>query len=285
MQHIHDSDQKPVALIVGVIGMAGLSLAEALKSPTALNGPWKVYGSARRSKPTWFPSSSVAIQVREAEEDNVKINEAMLGNVLSVFKSAPASLYDQAHSAQLVAHDPPFHLVASHAPSLSYSVHRSSIIVGASPGSVYNALLTLAVYAIICRHECSPFRSLGTRYTWDHFCDMSDARVLAQQHIWAAVTAQCKNQAFNCTNGDVFTWKSLWKNDEFDFVGMMKNKGKVWVDIVEKYGLHKTKLEEITCFEALNNVLHFGFQHVSSMNKSREFGFFGYSDTLKSIGM
>ncbi|KAL5849345.1 hypothetical protein ACOSQ4_007358 [Xanthoceras sorbifolium] len=314
MQHIHDSDQKPVALIVGVIGMAGLSLAEALK----------IYGSARRSKPTWFPSSSVAldhyitfdaadtreklspisgevthvfkvaIQVREAEEDNVKINEAMLGTQHYM------RLYDQAHSAQLVAHDPPFHLVASHAPSLSYSVHRSSIIVGASPGSVYNALLTLAVYAIICRHECSPFRSLGTRYTWDHFCDMSDARVLAQQHIWAAVTAQCKNQAFNCTNGDVFTWKSLWQvlcdifdleflpfdeNDEFDFVGMMKNKGKVWVDIVEKYGLHKTKLEEITCFEALNNVLHFGFQHVSSMNKSREFGFFGYSDTLKSIGM
>ncbi|KAK4854823.1 hypothetical protein QYF36_001679 [Acer negundo] len=47
-----------VALIVGVTGMAGLSLAEALKNPTALNGPWKVYGSARRSKPTWFPSAA-----------------------------------------------------------------------------------------------------------------------------------------------------------------------------------------------------------------------------------
>ena len=40
---------------------------------------------------------------------------------------------------------------------------------------------------------------------------MSDARVLAEQHIWAAVTDGAMNQTFNCTNGDVFTWKSLWK--------------------------------------------------------------------------
>jgi hypothetical protein len=40
---------------------------------------------------------------------------------------------------------------------------------------------------------------------------MSDARVLAKQHVWAAVTDGAKNQTFNCTNGDVFTWKSLWK--------------------------------------------------------------------------
>jgi hypothetical protein len=33
--------------------------------------------------------------------------------------------------------------------------------------------------------------------------------VLAEQQIWAAVTEGATNQAFNCTNGDVFTWKSL----------------------------------------------------------------------------
>jgi hypothetical protein len=130
---------------------------------------------------------------------------------------------------------------------------------------------------------------------------MSDARVLAEQQIWAAVTEGAKNQAFNCTNGDVFTWKSLWgvlcevfdvefvafeENDEkFDWLGMMKGKGKVWDEIVEKYGLFETKMEDITCFEALNVVLHFGFQHVCSMNKSRESGFLGFADTLKSIPM
>ncbi|KAF3972403.1 hypothetical protein CMV_004075 [Castanea mollissima] len=119
---------------------------------------------------------------------------------------------------------------------------------------------------------------------WEHFCDLSDARVLAEQQIWAVVTDNA-NHAFNCTNGDVFTWKSLWKvlcevfdvelvpfdeNEKFNWVGMMKEKGRVWDEIVEKYyGLYKTNLEEIVCVEAVNAILHFEFQNVCSMNKTR----------------
>ncbi|KAK8524334.1 hypothetical protein V6N13_015360 [Hibiscus sabdariffa] len=332
-----------VALIVGVTGMAGISLAEALKSPKALGGPWKVYGSALRPMPTWFPSSVldkyiafdatdvgdtadklapisgevthvfwVAIQVRGSEEENVTVNATMLSNVLNVLKNGHGSrlshitvqtgtkhymgpILDPLESARgFDSHEPPFtedlprlpypnfyyaleDLVKSYTPTLTYSVHRSSIIICASSRSVYNSLLTLAVYASICRHDGSRFRYFGTRYTWEHFCDMSDARVLAEQHIWAAVTDGAKNQAFNCTNGDVFTWKSMWKklcdifdldfvpfdeSENFDFVEFMSEKSKVWDEIVEKHGLYKTKLEEITCPAALKTVLHFGFQHV-----------------------
>ncbi|CAJ1940893.1 unnamed protein product [Sphenostylis stenocarpa] len=127
---------------------------------------------------------------------------------------------------------------------------------------------------------------------------MTDAKVLAQQHVWAAVTPEAKNQAFNCTNGDVFTWKSMWKflselfdvefvafdeTLEFDLVELMRDKGSVWEEIVEKHELHNNKLEEIACYEALQTVLRFKFQHVSSMNKSREYGFLGHVDTFKSI--
>ncbi|XP_050257884.1 3-oxo-Delta(4,5)-steroid 5-beta-reductase-like isoform X2 [Quercus robur] len=355
----------PVALVVGVTGMVGLSLAEALKSPTALGGPWKVYGSARRPKPTWFPSSTldhyitfdalnfddtlkhlapiaheithvfwVAIQVRENEESNVAANSTMLENVIKVLKSATTSrlchitlqtgtkhymgpIFDPVLGTQLVHHEPPFHedmprlpypnfyyaledLLASYSPSLSYSVHRSSRIVGASSRSFYNVLLTLCVYATICKYQGLPFRYPGTKYTWENFCNMSDARVLTKQQIWAVITDRANNQAFNCTNGDIFTWKCFWKvcceifdvefvpfdeNEKFDWVGMMKKKGRVWDEIVEKYGLYKTNMEEIVCLEAVDAVLHFDFPHVCSMNKSREFGFFGFANTLKSIGM
>jgi nucleoside-diphosphate-sugar epimerase len=356
----------PVALVVGVTGMAGLSLAETLKNPTALGGPWKVYGGARRPKPTWFPSSIldhfitfdalsfddtlkqlspiahevthvfwVALQIRESEELNIAANSSMLENVIKVLKLATPSklchitlqtgtkhymglISDPVLGHRLVQHDetpfeedlprlpyPNFYysledLLASYSPSLTYSVHRSSIIIGASSRSFYNMFLTLFVYATICQYQGLPFRYPGTKYTWEHFYDISDARLLAEQQIWAAVSDRAKNHAFNCTNGDVFTWKSLWKvlcevfnvefvafdeNERFDWVGMMKGKGRVWDEIVEKYGLYKTKLEEIVCVEALNAILHYGFQHVCSMNKSREFGFFGYANTLKSIDM
>ena len=95
---------------------------------------------------------------------------------------------------------------------------------------------------------------------------MSDARVLAEQQIWASVTDKAKNQAFNCTNGDVFTWKMLWKvlcdvfdvdfvpfddKKNFDLVDFMKDKGEVWDKIVETNGLYKTNMEEIACFKGI----------------------------------
>ncbi|CAI0550539.1 unnamed protein product [Linum tenue] len=103
---------------------------------------------------------------------------------------------------------------------------------------------------------------------------MSDSRLLAEQQIWAGTTEGAKNQAFNCSNGDFFTWKGLWKvlcelfdvdfvdlddAEKFDAMEMMSGMGDVWDEIVEK------------------------FQHVCSMNKSREFGFVGFYDTFKSV--
>jgi len=277
----------------------------------------------------------ISRKLRDSEEVNISMNSTMLANVLNALKSAFPSrlrhvtlltgtkhymgpIFDPSLRGQLVHQEPPFKedlgrlpypnfyyaledLVVSYLPSITHSVHRSSIIIGASSRSLNNTLLTLSVYATICRYQGLPFLYPGNKYIWEHFCDMSDARVLAEQQIWAAVTEGAKNQAFNCTNGDVFTWKSLWgvlcevfdvefvayeENDEkFDCLAMMKGKGKVWDEIVEKYGLFETKMEDITCFEALNVVLHFGFQHVCSMNKSRESGFQGFADTLKSIPM
>ncbi|KAJ4844642.1 hypothetical protein Tsubulata_033629 [Turnera subulata] len=360
-----------VALIVGITGMAGLSLAEALKKPTAPGSPWKVYGMARRQLPAWFPSALVdvfvsadaldrkdtteklaplasqvthvfwvAIQVGGTEQESITSNATMLTNVLETLKSDPTSplrhitlqtgtkqylgpILDPFLGSQLVHHEPPYKedmsrlpypnfyydledLVASYSPSVTYSVHRASIIIGASSRSFYNILLTLAVYATICRYQGLPFRYPGTKYTWEHFCDVADADVLAQQHLWAAVTDKAKNQAFNCSNGDVFTWKSMWRvlcevfdvefvpfddheNEEFDRMGLMKDDEdkaeKVWEEIVESYGLIPTKVKDVTCPEVLSTILHVEFQHVCSMNKSREFGFLGYADTLKSIPM
>ncbi|TKY54209.1 3-oxo-Delta(4,5)-steroid 5-beta-reductase [Spatholobus suberectus] len=163
----------------------------------------------------------ITLQARADEEANIAVNKTRLLNVLTTLKSSTSSrlihvmvqtgtkhymgpINDPVRSTQFICHEPPFHenmprlphpnfyytledVLESYEPSLTYSVHRSSIIIGL------------------------PFRYPGTRYTWEHFCDMTDAGVLAQQHVWAAVTPKAKNQAFNCTNSDVFVWKSVWK--------------------------------------------------------------------------
>ncbi|GMH19908.1 hypothetical protein Nepgr_021749 [Nepenthes gracilis] len=256
----------------------------------------------------------------------------MLANVLNVLTKSESSklrhvtvqtgtkhymgpIFDPFLSTQLSPPDPPFledapcvpfpnfyyeleDLVASYAPKVSHSIHRCSIIFGASTRSAYNYLLTFSVYAEICKYERAPFRYPGNQYTWEHLCDVTDARVLAEQQAWAATTEGARNERFNCTNGDVFTWKRMWKllsevfeveyvpfdegDGKFDWVSVMRGKGHVWDRIVEEKGLFGSKMEEIICFAAVNTALNIGFELVSSMNKSKDFGFFGYADTPTS---
>ncbi|KAK0575554.1 hypothetical protein LWI29_002623 [Acer saccharum] len=59
-----EEDEQPrnyesVALIVGVTGIVGNSLAEILPLPDTPGGPWKVYGVARRPRPNWNPDHQV----------------------------------------------------------------------------------------------------------------------------------------------------------------------------------------------------------------------------------
>ncbi|CAI9270834.1 unnamed protein product [Lactuca saligna] len=309
----------PVALIVGVTGMVGIALTEALNKPTALGGPWTVYGVSRRSLPPWFPSSLlnnylildtlnqeetqkllsplsskvthlfwVAISVNESEEVNISLNSTMLSNVLNTLTSSQDSklrhvtlqtgtkqymgpVFDPSLSAKLVPHDPPFRedypripfpnfyyaledIVASYPKSFTYSIHRSSIIIGASSRSFFNELLTLSVYALICILAISTAGNTFGMGLWRVLCDAFDVEFVPFD-----------------------------ENEKFDFVDYMKDKEEVWDRIVEENGLYKTKLKEITCVDASNAILKFEFQHVCSMNKSREFGFLGFENTLASI--
>lgn len=92
----------------------------------------------------------------------------------------------------------------------------------------------------------------------------SDANLIAEQHIWAVVDPNAKNEAFNISNGDVFKWKKLWKvlGEEFgieeygleekgenlSLVEMMKDKDGVWEEIVRKNQLRATKFEEVAAW-------------------------------------
>ncbi|KAJ8444997.1 hypothetical protein Cgig2_029191 [Carnegiea gigantea] len=176
MEEKSHQEPKSVALIVGVTGMAGLSIAETLKSPSALGGPWKVYGSARRPKPDWLLPPLLT-------------NTSPL-TPLTWPTLKPSSLPSPRDHPRLLGRHPdgdvarldrelPFcedmerlpypnfyyaleDIVRSYVPYLTYSIHRPSIIVGASTRSVYNALLTVAVYAEICKYRNVPFRYPGS---------------------------------------------------------------------------------------------------------------------------
>ena len=92
----------------------------------------------------------------------------------------------------------------------SWSIHRPHTIIGRAVGNLMNMGTTLAVYASLCKETGQPFQWPGSRAQWEGLSDVTDARVIAKQLVWAATAEAARNEAFNITNGDYFRWSWLW---------------------------------------------------------------------------
>ncbi|KAM7517010.1 hypothetical protein LguiA_006593 [Lonicera macranthoides] len=361
-----DDDDAPkgfqsVALVIGITGIVGNSLAEILPLSDTPGGPWKVYGVARRPRPSWnadHPVEYIQCDISDTEQTLTKlspltdvthifwntwanggaeavcceINGTMLKNVLAAaIPNAPNLRHiclQTGHKhyigpfesfGKITPHDTPFvedvprlnvtnfyytleditaEAAAGKNGALTWSVHRPAVIFGFSPYSMMNLVGTICVYAAICKHEKAPFKFLGTKAAWDCYSVASDADLIAEHQIWAAVDPNAKNEGFNCSNGDLFKWKHLWKvlaeQFEVEYVEFdeneaavslserMKEKGPVWEDMVKENGLTPTKLEEVASFW-FADVIFSGECMLDSMNKSKEHGFLGFRNTKNSL--
>lgn len=181
----------------------------------------------------------------------------------------------------------------------TWSVHRPNAIFGFSPYSLMNIIGSLCVYAAICKHLGRPLKFPGTKDAWESYSMASDADLIAEHQIWAAVDPYARNEAFNCNNGDVFKWKHLWKElaeqfgiedygldenekEKLKLVELMADKGPVWEEIVKQNQLEPTKLEEVGVWWFTDLMLS-GGGALASMNKSKEHGFLGFRNSRNSF--
>ena len=179
----------------------------------------------------------------------------------------------------------------------TWSIHRPHTVIGKAVGNMMNMGTTLAVYASICKETGRPFQFPGSGAQWNGLSDVTDARILAQQMIWAATTEAAHNQAFNITNGDVFRWNWLWQQIA-DWFGIeakgfdgtihpleeeMAPDGALWADMAAKYNLKESSLDRLA--SAWHTDLDLGrpIEVMTDMAKSRKLGFTGYQDTRDSF--
>ncbi|PUZ44225.1 hypothetical protein GQ55_8G072700 [Panicum hallii var. hallii] len=295
-----------------------VAVAEAL---TPLNDVTHVFYAA------WSP--------RATEAQNREVNSAMLRNVLSaVVPSCPAIVHISLQTGtkhymgppedfrRTAALDPPysedmprldwpnfyydqedllFDAVAQcgDGAAVSWSVHRPNLIFGFSPRSAMNIVCSICVYAAICRKEGVPLRWPGSLGTWEGFSSASDADLIAEQQIWAAVDPTAKNEAFNCSNGDIYKWRQLWpilaECFGLEWVGYegeenrvkvseaMAGKEPLWAEIVKENNLVPTQLHEVANWWFVDALFSVELEFLDSMNKSKEHGFLGFRNTTKSF--
>ncbi|CAM4385467.1 Nucleoside-diphosphate-sugar epimerase [Pedobacter westerhofensis] len=175
----------------------------------------------------------------------------------------------------------------------TWSIHRPHTVIGKAVGNLMNMGTTLAVYASICKETGRPFRWPGSAAQWNGLSDMTDARILAEQLIWASTTATAQNEAFNIVNGDVFRWSWLWNQiaayfgvDAVGYEGTiqpleteMQNDAAVWKEIAAKYHLKEADLSKLA--SAWHTDLDLGrpIEVMTDMSKSRKLGFNVYQKT------
>lgn len=265
----------------------------------------------------------------DTEEENIRVNSAMIRNLLNVLSPkksiqhvslvtglkhylGPFDAYattgtlpetplrEEQHRLNL----PNFYYAqedevykAATRDDFSWNIHRPHTLIGKTIGNAMNMGTTLAVYASICKSEGSPFIWPGSEAQWNGVSDVTDAKVLADQIIWAATNTEAHNEAFNVTNGDVFRWKWLWPkiaewfNVDFEgYNGTIKpletelnTKEAIWKTITKKHQLIEEDLNQLA--SAWHTDLDLGrpLEVMTDMSRSRKLGFATYKDTKDSF--
>jgi hypothetical protein len=185
---------------------------------------------------------------------------------------------------------------------VAWSVLRPGLLTGSSNTALYNIMGCLAIYGAICKDLNLPFVFGGTRECWEEvFIDGSDARLVAEQHIWAATDdgiSSTDGQAFNAINGPSFTWKEIWPvlgkkfgaevpeemfSNDFWFAKAMSDKKEAWQEIVVKEGLVHTEMEDLANWEFLDILFRFPMKMLGTRGKADRLGFTMRCETLESI--
>ncbi|MBV9562474.1 MAG: NAD-dependent epimerase/dehydratase family protein [Bradyrhizobium sp.] len=168
------------------------------------------------------------------DESQIETNDAMLRNLMAVLEPAAPEL---AHVALLQGtkaygvHVRPLAVPAREGRSEMYeqpnfywaqenflraqqkdkrwhfSILRPVLIIGEAMGGAMDLIPPLGVYAAMLREQGRPLDFPGGAA---RVAQAVDVDLLARAIAWSGEADAAHNEAFNVTNGDVFTWENVW---------------------------------------------------------------------------
>lgn len=180
----------------------------------------------------------------------------------------------------------------------TWSVHRSHTVFGFAVDNAMNMVLTLSVYATICKELGQKFIYPGSVEQWNFITDVTDAELLGEQLVWASTHPEGENEAFNIANGDVFRWRWLWPQIAEHFgvewegptgtprtlvESMTDVAPEVWKRIAEREGLAESDVSKLASWWHSDSDLGREIECVTDMTKSREAGFLNFRSTRTSF--
>lgn len=95
---------------------------------------------------------------------------------------------------------------------LSYTIVRPQIVFGDALGSAMNLVPVIGCYGALCKAAGEPLHFPGGPFGagQDTLFEATDALLLGRMLQWATRAPEARNRIFNVTNGEPFTFSSLW---------------------------------------------------------------------------
>lgn len=168
------------------------------------------------------------------DANQIRINDAMLRNLMGVLEPAAPDLRHVAllqgtkaygvHVRPLIVParenrsemraQPNFYWAQQdflrdlqHGKAWHWSILRPVLIIGEAMGGAMDLIPPLGVYAALLREEGRPLDYPGGA---PRVSQAVDVDLLARAITWSGEAEAARNEAFNVTNGDVFTWENIW---------------------------------------------------------------------------
>ena len=174
----------------------------------------------------------------------------------------------------------------------TWSTLRPHGIWGHATGSQLSMMLATALYATVMKHLGQPLHFPGKPGAYDALYQMTEASHLAKGMLWAATSANARNQDFNMINGDYVRWRWAWPKvaEWFDMpVGevirldlgpFMAAQEDAWAELVARHGLQPCRLSDLAVWQsAATNMFNADWDQLSAMTKAQLAGWSGVNDT------
>lgn len=134
----------------------------------------------------------------------------------------------------------------------SWTILRPQIIFGEALGAAMNLIPAIGVYGALLKADGEPLHFPGGG---ESILEAVDADLLARVIAWTGDSEAARNQAFNVTNGDVYTWRGVWpaiaealgmapgEERPTPVAATFGNRGADWDRVRERHGLTAPGLE------------------------------------------
>jgi nucleoside-diphosphate-sugar epimerase len=252
-----------------------------------------------------------ALQARPDLAEESQVNATMLRNLLDGLNAVGAPLQRVVHYQGAKVYgvhlgptrapfyeDDPRHVAANFyyaqedllrerqaSQGLSWTILRPDVVVGDVAGNPMNIALVMGVFMSLSKEMGVPMRFPGSEAAYRGvMAQVTDAHWLARASLWAALSPEAANQAFNLV-GEPFRWERIWHKvaaafdlevaepQPFSLSKQMPGLAEVWARLASKQGLTTLPYERLVGWPFGDFVFNTEFDMVSDMNKVRRAGF------------